>query len=251
MMKLEGKVALVTGGGTGAGKAIGKALAAEGCSVAVNYAHSSAEAEQAAEEIRRTGVRSIAVRADVSDDEEARQAVRRTVEELGRLDILVNCAGYTEFIDHQDLEGLTEEIWHRTLNVNLGGVFYCSRAAIPEMRKNGRGSIINIASTAAVTGLGSSIAYSASKAAILSVTRSMAMAFAPEIQVNAVSPGTIGDTRWMIGHDDWLEGGKRLTPMGRLVTAADIAEVVLWFATSSGFVTGQNIIADGGRTVHY
>lgn len=251
MKRLEGKVSLVTGGGTGTGRAIALALAAEGSSVIVNYSRSQQDAEKTVHDISQTGVRGIAAKADVSREAEVREMVNRTIRELGRLDVLVNCAGYTAFIPHRDLEALTDEVWQKTLDVNLRGVFLCSRAAIPSMITQGRGSIINIASVAAITGLGSSIVYCASKAGILSLTRSLAIAFAPEVQVNAISPGNIVDTRWLKGQEEWNQTALSQTPMRRLVSVADIAEVAVFLAAGGHFITGQNFVLDGGRVIRH
>ncbi len=250
MGKLDGKVALITGGGTGVGKAIALALAAEGASVAVNYSRSREEAEQTAAEIRGAGVRALAVQADVGREDEIRRMFARTFEELGRLDMLVNSAGFTKFVPHREMDGLTEEIWERTLAVNLKGNFYCCREAARFMRRDGGGSIISIAGTAGITGLGSSIAYCAAKAGILSLTRSLSMALAPEIQVNAISPGIIEDTRWCKGQEEFNEIGRKATPMKRLARTDDIAETALFLFTGSRFITGQNLVVDGGRLVH-
>jgi len=249
--RLEGKVGIVTGGGTGTGRAIGLALGAEGCSVVVNYSRSKKEAEETAQEISKLGARCIVVKADVSRDAEVREMIGRTTKELGRLDVLVNCAGWTAFISHKDLQAITDEIWERTLDVNLRGTFYCCRAAIPIMMKQGKGSIINIASIAGVTGAGSSIVYCASKAGILSLTRSLAISFGPEVQVNAVSPGGIEATRWSIGQEEFNELGRRQTPMQRLASVEDIAEVVMFLAAGGHFMTGQNLVIDGGRVIHH
>jgi 3-oxoacyl-[acyl-carrier protein] reductase len=251
MKRLEGKVALVTGGGTGTGRAIALALAAEGADVSVNYSRSADDAEGTVRDIAALGVRCVAVKADVSDDGEVRAMVERTVRELGRLDVLVNCAGYTSFVPHSDLEGLTDAIWDRTLDVNLRGAFLCCRAAIASMRVNGAGSVINIAGTAGITGLGSSIAYCASKAGILSLTRSLAIAFAPEIQVNAISPGIIEDTRWTKGQERFNEAGRAQTPMRRLAAVTDIAETAVFLAAGTRMITGQNLVVDGGRVIHH
>jgi 3-oxoacyl-[acyl-carrier protein] reductase len=249
--RLEGKVTLITGGGTGTGRAIALALAAEGSAIAVNYSRSKEDAEETAHDISRLAVRSLAVQADVSSDTEVRAMVERTVEELGRLDVLVNSAGYTAFIPHRDLEGLTDSVWQRTLDVNLRGVFLCSRAAIASMLTSGKGSIITIAGTAGITGLGSSIVYCASKAGILSLTRSLAIAFAPEIQVNAISPGIIEDTRWTKGQEQFNEAGRAQTPMRRLAGVSDVAETAVFLAAGSHFMTGQNLVVDGGRVIHH
>ena len=249
MEGLNGRVALITGGGTGVGRAIGLAFARLGAAIAVNYSRSREEAEHTAEQIRGEGVAALTVQTDVSQEREVRAMVGRTVDELGRLDILVNSAGTTTFIPHGDLEALTEDMWDRTIAVNLKGLFFCSRAVVEPMRAAGGGCIINIASTSGVTAMGSSIAYAASKAAALSVTKSMARALAPDIQVNALSPGVIEDTRWTDGWEEFRESARQATPMGRVVRTDDIAEVAVFLAASSHYITGQNFIIDGGKTV--
>ncbi len=249
MKQLEGKVALITGGGTGVGKAISLAYARQGAAIAVNYSRSHKEAQQTAQQIRAAGTRAMSVQADVSRDQDVRRMVAETCQQLGRLDILVNSAGTTTYVPHTDLDALTEEIWDQVLGVNLKGLYFCSRAAAGPMREVGRGCIINIASTSAVSAHGSSIAYAASKAGVVSVTKSMARALAPTIQINAISPGVIEDTRWADGWDEFKEQAQKITPMGRIVLTADIAEVALFLAAGSRYITGQNIVVDGGRTM--
>jgi 3-oxoacyl-[acyl-carrier protein] reductase len=252
MNNLNGKVAIITGGGTGIGKAIALMLADEGVSVVVNYSRSGIEAEETADNITRKGVNALVVKADVSREDQVIAMFSEAQRELGRVDFLVNNAGYTKFVAHRDLDALTDEIWNRTLDVNLKGNMLCIRQAVKYMLKNPekKGSIISIAGTTATTGLGSSIIYSASKAAILSLNRSLAMALAPDIQINAVSPGVVEDTRWCAGQDEFNETARKATPMLRLAQAEDIAEAVLYIFSSSHFITGQNIIVDGGRVVY-
>lgn len=245
----ENRVALVTGGGTGVGRAIALALAERGVSVAVNYSRSRDDAEATAGEIEKRGGRSIVVQADVSQEAEVNRMFGEVSNAFARLDLLVNSAGYTDYITHRNLKELTAQIWDRTLAVNLKGNFFCSRNGIQMMLRNGYGSIVNIVGTAGVTGLGSSIAYCASKAGILSLTKSLALEFAPEIQVNAVSPGWIQDTRWSKGMEDAIEHARSVTPMRRLAMTSDIAEAAMFLLMGSHFVTGQNIIVDGGRVV--
>jgi 3-oxoacyl-[acyl-carrier protein] reductase len=247
MKRLEGKVALVTGGGTGIGRAIGRIFAEEGASVAVNYSRSEREALEAVREIQELGGKAAAVKADVSKDAEAREMVERTVREFGRLDILVNNAGTTTAVPHDRLEDLTEEIWDRTMAVNVKGTFFCCRAAVPHLRASGRGLILNTASTAGVTGIGSSIAYCASKAGVISLTRSLARSLAPDIRVNALAPG-LTDTRWIVGWEENRRLTEAATPLKRVATPEDMAQAALGFAISE-FVTGQVLIVDGGRTI--
>jgi len=247
-MKLAGKVALVTGGGTGIGRESVLALAQEGAALVVNYSRSQAEAEQTAAAAREYGGAAITLQADVSSDLQVRQLVHRTVAELGRLDILVNNAGHTHFVDQADLEGLTEEMWDRILAVNLKGTFFCCRAAAPIMRQQGAGCIINISSIAGLTGGGSCIAYAASKAGVMCLTKSLARVLAPEVRVNAVAPGIVA-TRWTAPYPEFKEKVRQATPLGRVATPAQIAEAVHFLATSASYVTGETIIVDGGRVM--
>jgi len=245
-LKLQGKAALITGGGTGIGRAIGMTFAREGAAVGVNYSRSQEEAEATAEEIRALGARAIAIRADVSQETQARALVEKTAAEFGRLDLLVNNAGWTRFVDMRDLDGLAEDIWDRCMGVNVKGVFFCARAAAPHLRRQ-RGAIINITSIAGILGMGSSIAYCASKAAAICLTKSLARALAPEVLVNGIAPGFV-DTRWTEGKDEFRERNRANTPLGRVARPEDVAEVALALATSAGFVTGQTVRVDGGLT---
>ena len=156
-MKLKGKVALVTGGGTGMGRAMCLKFASEGAGVAVNYSKSQKQAEAVAEAARQMGAAALAIKADVAQDQEARRLVEETVAKLGRLDILVNNAGWTHRVNHRELEGLTEEVLERTWTVNVKGPLYCIRAAIPHMLMVGGGAIVNVTSIAAFQGAGSSV----------------------------------------------------------------------------------------------
>ncbi|HEX2523123.1 MAG TPA: SDR family oxidoreductase, partial [Terriglobia bacterium] len=169
----------------------------------------------------------------------------------GRLDILVNNAGVTRFIDHADLEAMEESIWDRIFAVNLKGLFFCCRAVAPIMKEQGSGRIINIASVAGITGNGSSIAYCASKAGVISVTKSLARVMAPEVSVNAIAPGLI-DTRWLDGverADAMRRNFQNAALFKRVGTPEDVAEVALSMASDWNFVTGQVVVVDGGRTV--
>ena len=169
------------------------------------------------------------------------------VNELGRLDILVNNAGTTRMVPMDDLEGLTEDDWDTIMNVNVKGTFFCCRAAIPKMKANGGGQIVNTASIAGTTGQGSSIAYSASKASIICMTQALAVSQAPDIQVNAVSPGLV-ETRWVAGWEENNATHARGTPMQRNAVAEDVAEAILGFILNP-FTTGQNLVVDGGRSL--
>jgi len=244
-MKLQDRVAVVTGGAKGIGRAICRALAQEGAAVAINYSQSEREAQTLAREIETHGGRAIAIRADVRQDAEARALMEAVVEKFGRLDILVNNAGWTRRTSHSKLDLLTDEIIERTLATNTKGPLYCTRAAVPHMQKAGSGLIVNITSVAGLTGAGSSVIYGGSKAALSVMTKSLARAFAPQIRVNAVAPGFV-DTGFVDWGADAAERAKKQNHLGRLIEPADIAAAVLYFATDGSALTGQEIIVDGG-----
>ncbi len=193
------KTAIITGGGTGVGRATALQLAGLGYAVAVVYSRSQAEAEGTVAELVALGGRALAVRADVAVDAECRAMVGQVVAALGRVDVLVNCAGTTAFIPFDNLDAVTDEVWDTLFHVNVLGAFHCARAVRAAMLENGGGQIINVSSVAAKLGQGSSIPYCASKAALDSLTVSLARTLAPQIRVNAVAPGFITGR--------WLEGG--------------------------------------------
>lgn len=243
----EKRVALVTGSATGIGRSVAWLLAERGYRVAVNYSKSKAEAEETAEGVRARGAETIVIPADVGDDSAVRAMVERTVDQFGGLDVLVNNAATTYFVPHTDLEGLTAQVWDDILNVNLKGTFFASRAAMPHLKAR-RGNIVNVASVAGVAGSGSSIAYAASKGAVITLTKSLARAFAPEVRVNAVAPGPV-QTRWLADHQDMVEAAMKLTPLQRPATPEDIADVVVFLADVTSLMTGQVLVVDGGRTM--
>lgn len=246
-MSLAGKVAIVTGGGTGIGRAIGLALGREGASVVVNYSRSEAEATATVQEIRALGTSALAVQADVSQNTQVRAMVNRATEEYGKVDILVNNAATTAFVEATELDALTEEIWDRILAVNLKGTFFCSRAVTTVMRQAGGGCIINTASVAGLTGTGSCMAYAASKGAIITLTKSLARALAPKIRVNAIAPGFV-DTRWTAHWSDYRAEKVEAALLKKAALPEDIAEGALYLARAE-FVTGQTIVLDGGRVL--
>ncbi len=251
-MELQGKAAVVTGSSVGVGRAAALGLAERGCSVVINYSRSSAEAEEAVELCRAKGVESVAVQADVSVDADCRRLIRTAVDRFGHLEILVNNAAVTEFIEFSNLEALTEDIWMKILRTNLLGNFFCSRAAVPHMRKAGEGAIVNVVSIAGFLGHGSSIAYSASKAAVINMTKCFARTFGPEIRVNGIAPGAI-DTRWLrkgLGEkafEGLRESLRRTTPMEVMATAEDVANAIVWMIEDARMMTGETIKFDGGQ----
>ena len=247
-MQLEGKSAVVTGGATGIGRAVCLALAREGANVVVNYSKSQKEAEETARDANAAGGTGVTFRADVADEAKVKEMVAFAHDSFGRMDVLVNNAGYTQFINHTELDKLTDELWDRIYAVNVKGAFYGIRAVTPIMQAQGGGSIVNIASVAGITGGGSSVPYAASKAALIALTKSMAAALGPAIRVNTVSPGLIY-TRWTEDYPDRNEEIRQGTVMQRLGTPEDIAGATHYLICNADWVTGQNIVIDGGRGV--
>ncbi len=247
IMKLKDRVALITGAGTGIGRAIAELFAREGARVAVNYHRSREAAEEVVSQIRSSGGAAISVAADVSKESEVRAMVNLVHGEFGRLDVLVNNAGWSTRIPHDKLEELTDEVWDRTLDINLRGTFYCVRAAVPFLREQPGASIVNIASVAGPTGLGSSLVYAAAKAGVLTMTKSLARALAPQIRVNAISPGLIR-THFggRLDSDPLFAAEEKITPLKKLPTVGDAAAVALFLAADAVAITGQTILVDGG-----
>ena len=252
-MKLEGKAAVVTGSSRGVGRATAIALARAGCAVAVNYVSSKTEADEVVDLVTAEGVSAIAVQGDVSDDAVCRTLMDSATKAFGRLDVLVNNAGTTEFIAHSALEKVTDETWERIMKVNLRGPFQCVRAARPHMEAAGEGEVVNVSSVAGVAAFGSSIPYCASKAALNNMTVALARALGPKIRVNAVAPGFI-QTDWLVrGLGDNYEAVKKANEqkavLGKTCTPEDVADAILAFITGSDLVTGQITVVDGGMLI--
>ncbi|HBE69183.1 MAG TPA: 3-ketoacyl-ACP reductase [Planctomycetaceae bacterium] len=244
-------VALVTGGGTGVGRATVLRFASAGYNVAINYSRSQADAESTASDaVELFGASTITIACDVSDESACRAMIDSIASKFGRLDTLVNNAAMTHFVPAANLEDMTEDKWDRILGVNLKGTFFCARAAAHLLKKSDNGSIINVSSVAGLTGSGSCIAYSASKAAINNLTKSLALALAPEIRVNAVLPGPI-DSRWIRdGDNDWdLSEMTAGFPIPRASSPDEIADGIIFFATGTKMATGQLLAIDGGQTL--
>lgn len=246
-MSTPRQVALVTGSATGIGRAVACRFAKEGLAVAINYSRSQKEAEETLAAVHSHGVPAILCQASVADEEAVRAMIARCRTELGGLDVLVNNAGTTRFIEHRDLAALTNEVWDEILGVNLKGTFFCCREALPLLQERS-GCIVNVTSVAGLQGHGSSIPYAASKAAVNCMTKSLARAFAPKVRVNAVAPGPVL-TRWLADHMDNVARALQSTPMGRAADPEDIADGVCFLAQGTNLMTGQVIVVDGGRTM--
>jgi 3-oxoacyl-[acyl-carrier protein] reductase len=252
-MEIEGKAALVTGGGTGVGRATALALAARGCSVVVNYSRSRVDAERTAAECSKLGVMAMPYEANVADDDACRRMVEATMDELGQLDILVQSAGTTVFVPHQNLDAVSAEDWQQIMAVNVVAPFQMARAARGALEKSGSGEIVMISSVAGITGTGSSIPYCASKAALNNLVITLARALAPKIRVNGVAPGAITG-RWLKqgwgeSYDAIMKGVSERVPLGRPSEPEDIAAAVLGLVAGSDMVTGHIVVCDGGMTL--
>jgi 3-oxoacyl-[acyl-carrier protein] reductase len=241
------RVALITGSATGVGRATALRFAQRGFAVVVNYSRSAVDAHETVAAVQALGVPALLCQATVGDDAQVRDMVARCHAEFGGLDVLVNNAGTTHFIPHTDLDAVTDAIWDEIFQVNLKGAFYACRAAMPLLRTR-RGCIVNVSSVAGLQGHGSSIPYSASKAAMNCMTQSLARAFAPEVRVNAVAPGPI-QTRWLADHQEHVAKALLQTPMQRAATPDDIADAIEFLALGTSLMTGQVVVVDGGRTM--
>lgn len=246
-MDLQNKVALVTGGGTGIGRATCLELARRGATVVVNYSRSQTDAEETAQAINNAGGRAIAMQADVSRDGQVRAMVDSIVQQCGTVDLLVNNASITRHIPMGDLEAATGEVWDEIYAVNVKGMFYCARAVAPVMKRSGQGAIVNVGSIAGLTGVGSSMPYAVSKAAIHALTKSLARTLAPEIRVCCVAPGGVA-TRWWAGREEVVNQLSRRLLLQRLATPEDIAQMIC-SALEQEAMTGQIITIDSGQTL--
>ena len=244
MKEIKGKTALITGAATGIGRATSIMLAELGVNIAINYAHSDADARTLETDLSRIGVRSLLYKADVSKDDQVRKMVSTVKDQLGRIDFLVNNAGVTHYVDMDDLEGMTEAYWDDIMAVNVKGNFFVTRACTPELKKN-RGRVVSVSSIAGEMGRGSCIAYAVSKAAVSSLTRAFARVLAPEATANAVAPGIV-NTRWVAGHEKHIRTQSAGTPLQRIAEAEDVAQMIVALITNADFITGQVVIIDGG-----
>jgi NAD(P)-dependent dehydrogenase (short-subunit alcohol dehydrogenase family) len=257
-MKLAGKVALVTGASSGIGRASALALAEAGADVVVNGQSHMQQAEEVAHQIEAMGRKAMAVQADVSKPTDVDRLVAQTVDTMGKVDILFNNAGMFQIAS---LEEHSNETWQRIIDVNLTGHFLCCRRVVPEMKKLGKGKIINNGSIFGHQGVPNAVAYGVSKMGVHGLTRCLAVELAPhKINVNAIAPGNvvtpINDPlyQFMAGDSGDIEAGKKalgqLYPWGRLGEVTDITPALIYFASDdSDFVTGQILFVDGGYSV--
>ncbi|HWD48952.1 MAG TPA: SDR family oxidoreductase [Rhizomicrobium sp.] len=249
---LEGKVAIVTGSASGIGAASALGLAKRGAHVVVNYSKSQKEAEAVADSIRAAKADVLVVQGNVSRDEDCKKLAQAAQGKWGRIDILVNNAGTTKFAAHTDLDALGADDWQNIYATNVIGPFQMMRACVAALKASGDAAVVNVSSVAGVMGVGSSIAYAASKGALNTLTLSLARAFAPEIRVNAVCPGYVA-TPWFSGRFG-EENSKRIAdqtaegnPLKRVANAEDIADTVMFLAgPESRNISGEMILVDSG-----
>ena len=239
--RLVGKVALVTGAGKRLGRAVALRLAEEGMDVAVHYRESVDDAAEVVRTIEEMGQKAAAVRADLLSVDEIRQMVLAVGNELGRLDLLVNCAA--NFLPGSVIS-TTEEIWDASLDTNVKAQFFVAQAAAPMLRRS-KGAIVNFSDTGGILGWPGFIGHSVAKAGMINLTKSLAKALAPEVRVNAIAPGTIT----MAGDPpEWEQEFVKLAPLKKSGRPSDIADAVVYLATAD-FLTGHTLVLDGGRTL--
>lgn len=243
------KVAIVTGSSSGIGAACALELAKRGWAVVVNYAKNAAEGEKVAAQCGNA----IAVQADVGEDADCRRLAKAALEKWGRIDALVNNAGTTKFAKHSDLEALSADDFLRIYRLNVVGPFQMTRACASAL-KDAHGAVVNVSSVASLLGTGSSVAYSASKAALNAMTFSLARSLAPEVRVNAVAPGYV-DTPWqhaMLGTERAQKAAERFAsfvPLKDYARPQDVADAVAWLVEGARQVTGEVLCVDGGMHI--
>ncbi len=245
MMDLTGRTALITGGGTGLGREIALLLAREGMNISIAYSRSKQQADQTVVDLQSLGVRAESFQADLIKSSNAIRLVEECANSFGRLDLLIHNAGTTQFIPFSDLDSVDETIWDDIFAVNVRSAFFMARAAAPLLRINPDGQIIMTSSIAGLSPRGSSLPYSVSKAALIQLTKCLAVALAPDIRVNTVAPGLL-ETRWVEGFaPERLENMSQAALLKKHTSVQDTAEAFVMLAKNSS-ITGQTFIVDAG-----
>jgi 3-oxoacyl-[acyl-carrier protein] reductase len=249
MTTLDGKIALVTGGAGGIGSGICEVLAEHGATVIVGYNSSRNEAAVLADRLPNPSAKHAAYAVPVTDSVALKELAQKIGEQYGRCDILVNCHGATRFVAADDLDALDDELIDRVLATNVRGTFATVRALRALLARDGNGLVVNISSIAAKLAIGSNIMYCASKAAVDTLTKSLALALAPKVRVVAVSPGLVLTESAKKFDPAFLEGHTSRSPLKRLATPRDIGDTVVALATQMTAVTGLIIPVDTGRSL--
>ena len=248
---MKGKVAIVTGSATGVGAATAVMLAQKGCNVVINYTRSKEEAMATAQLVEQHNVESLVFQADVSNDDDCQSMVEAAINKWGKIDYLVNNAGKTKFNPFENLEGLSSKDFLDIYSVNVVGPYQMIKAVVPYMKKQGGGAIVNDSSLAGINGVGSSIAYVTSKAALNVMTKSLAHVLGPEIRINTVAPGPI-KTRWLKegmsdeAYSALIEQAEKELPLRQVATTEDVAETLVRFLEGAKLITGEVLIVDSG-----
>ena len=247
MIRLKGKIALVTGASRGIGRAIALRLAKEGADIAINFLTDQHRAEAVCQEVRAIGPRAVALQADVRREQSVLDMIQRVVHSYGRIDVLVNNAG----VEYEEpIEATSEEHWDDTFAVNVKGLFFTSRAAARIMAGGKGGAIVNIASRFGFLGDPHSLAYSASKAAVINITKAMAKRYGPAIRVNCVAPAYTPTDMMAHVTEQYQRATQSGTPLNRFATPEDTAAAVAFLASDdAAFTTGQTILVDGGYSL--
>lgn len=254
-MDIQGKVALVTGSSTGIGRATAQLLAARGAKIVVNYARSAEDAAETLSLVEAAGSEGIVVQADVTDEAAVDRMLAEASAQLGPIQILVNNAGTSRFVPFSDLDGLADDIWEETYRTNVIAPFRCIRKCVPTMRDEGWGTVVNVASIAGVMSIGSSLAYAASKAALINMTRGLARTLAPTVRVNAVAPGYVDSPWWERRGgmspeqvDRQREGARSSAPLQLATSPEQIADTITWLVAGPGaeVMTGECLLTDAG-----
>jgi len=248
------KVCVVTGSSSGIGAATARLYASHGWNVVINYSRDPGPAEAVAAQCEALGSEVLVVKADVSQDADCRRLAVEAEKRFGRVDVLVNNAGTTKFVDMKDLDGLEAEDFHKIYSVNVIGAYQMTRALAPLLRKNVGSGVVNLSSVASIMGRGSSLAYMASKGALNAMTVGLARSLAPNVRVNAIAPGLV-ETPWLqegLGSEayqrgvDWYKGRAALEAV---ITPEDVAEAAWYLGASAAKTTGEVMLVDAGLRI--
>lgn len=248
------KVCVVTGSSSGIGAATALFFASKGWNVVVNYSRAAEPAEVVAEECRQHGIEALVIKCNVANDDDCRRLAAQVDAQWGRVDVLVNNAGTTRFVGLKDLDGLSGADFHDIYDVNVIGAYQMTRALAPLLRANPVTGIVNISSVASMMGIGSSIAYMASKGALNAMTVGLARSLGPEIRVNAIAPGLV-DTPWLRqGHGDtqyaaMVEAYKARAALADVISPEDVAKAAWFLGVEAAKTTGEVLLLDAGLRI--
>jgi 3-oxoacyl-[acyl-carrier protein] reductase len=247
-------VAIITGSGSGIGAASAVLLARQGWNIVINYASRIDSAKEVANACEKHGAQTLLCKANVADDADCKRMAAEAMTKWARIDALVNSAGTTRAADHADLDALSGDDFLDVYRINVVGPWQMVRAVVPHMKAGGKGAIVNISSVAAMRGTGSSVAYAASKAALNTMSLSLARNLAPEIRVNVVCPAMVTG-RWhleILGPEKYeaqMTNFANSTPLRRRVNPEDVASAVVWLIEGGEAVTGQTLVVDSGASL--